>query len=298
MRAYPRDVTKPTSETIEQLVIERTGVAVLAADGEKPRRFSMLAYTGAEFDRWYGRAVIDLSGIEGPDKLPILLNHRDAQVVGYADNRKLTSEGLRLEGVLSKATQAGLEVAKLSDEGFPFTASVGVAVLSREELSDGATTKVNGREVRGPLSIWRKTRLGETSFITAFPADSGTEAHALMDKNATKQMQQNLPPASEQPAAAAPATLAAPAPETADQAKARLGRLRAAFPGRVAYDDNGNIGKRYRRQDEVGTPYCVTVDFETLEGRENPLDTVTLRHRDTGGQERVAIADLAAKLRA
>jgi hypothetical protein len=48
----------------------------------------------------------------------------------------------------------------------------------------------------------------------------------------------------------------------------------------------------------VGTPYCVTVDFETLEGKENPLDTVTLRHRDTGEQERVAIADLAAKLRA
>ncbi len=47
------------------------------------------------------------------------------------------------------------------------------------------------------------------------------------------------------------------------------------------YDDNGNIGKRYRRQDEIGTPYCVTIDFDTLED-----DTVTIRHRDTAKQER------------
>lgn len=53
------------------------------------------------------------------------------------------------------------------------------------------------------------------------------------------------------------------------------------------FDDNGNIGKRYRRQDEIGTPYCVTIDFDTLED-----DTVTLRNRDTTKQERVAIKDL------
>ena len=46
--------------------------------------------------------------------------------------------------------------------------------------------------------------------------------------------------------------------------------------GNVMWDDNGNIGKRYRRQDEIGTPYCVTIDFDTLED-----DTVTVRHRDT-----------------
>lgn len=68
--------------------------------------------------------------------------------------------------------------------------------------------------------------------------------------------------------------------------------LKAEF-GNVAYDENGNIGKRYRRQDEIGTPYCIVVDFETL-GEEKPelKDTVTVRNRDTGEQERVAIADL------
>ncbi|WP_458185928.1 glycine--tRNA ligase [Haladaptatus sp. NG-WS-4] len=55
----------------------------------------------------------------------------------------------------------------------------------------------------------------------------------------------------------------------------------------VTYDDSGNIGRRYRRQDEVGTPFCVTVDYESLDD-----DAVTLRERDTTEQRRVAIADL------
>jgi glycyl-tRNA synthetase len=57
----------------------------------------------------------------------------------------------------------------------------------------------------------------------------------------------------------------------------------------VFYDESGAIGRRYRRQDEIGTPFCVTVDFQTLED-----DTVTVRHRDTMKQDRVAIADLVA----
>ncbi len=54
------------------------------------------------------------------------------------------------------------------------------------------------------------------------------------------------------------------------------------------FDDNGNIGKRYRRQDEIGTPYCVTVDFDTIEKD----DTVTVRDRDTMKQERVKVSEL------
>jgi glycyl-tRNA synthetase len=57
--------------------------------------------------------------------------------------------------------------------------------------------------------------------------------------------------------------------------------------GGVVWDDNGNIGKRYRRQDEIGTPKCVTIDFQTLDD-----DTVTVRDRDTTKQERIKINDL------
>lgn len=60
--------------------------------------------------------------------------------------------------------------------------------------------------------------------------------------------------------------------------------------GAVMWDDNGNIGKRYRRQDEIGTPYCVVIDFDTLEG--DNKDTVTIRNRDTTEQTRVSIDEI------
>ena len=70
----------------------------------------------------------------------------------------------------------------------------------------------------------------------------------------------------------------------------------------VFYDDGGAIGRRYRRQDEIGTPFGITIDFETLEGvREGALqgekDTVTLRHRDSMKQERIRISELSGWLK-
>ena len=61
----------------------------------------------------------------------------------------------------------------------------------------------------------------------------------------------------------------------------------------VQYDESGSIGKRYRRQDEIGTPYCVTVDFDTLNDQ-----AVTVRHRDTMKQDRVSLDKLEAYIRA
>jgi glycyl-tRNA synthetase len=63
----------------------------------------------------------------------------------------------------------------------------------------------------------------------------------------------------------------------------------------VDYDDAGSIGKRYRRQDEIGTPYCITVDFQTVGDETTPADhCVTVRNRDTMEQERVPISELRA----
>ncbi|OGI72064.1 glycine--tRNA ligase [Candidatus Nomurabacteria bacterium RIFCSPHIGHO2_02_FULL_37_45] len=67
--------------------------------------------------------------------------------------------------------------------------------------------------------------------------------------------------------------------------------LKAEF-GRVAWDDNGNIGKRYRRQDEIGTPFCIVIDFDTLTD-----DTVTVRDRDTGEQVRIKVDDLRSYIK-
>ncbi len=75
-------------------------------------------------------------------------------------------------------------------------------------------------------------------------------------------------------------------PELVEKAREIYASLSKKNPGRVMWDDNGNIGKRYRRQDEIGTPHCVVVDFQTLED-----DTVTIRERDTTEQRRVKVED-------
>lgn len=75
-------------------------------------------------------------------------------------------------------------------------------------------------------------------------------------------------------------------PELVAKAREVYGMLKKKH-GNVMWDDNGNIGKRYRRQDEIGTPYCVVIDFDTLED-----NTVTIRNRDTTEQTRKSISDL------
>jgi glycyl-tRNA synthetase len=62
------------------------------------------------------------------------------------------------------------------------------------------------------------------------------------------------------------------------------------------YDEAGSIGRRYARQDEAGTPFCVTIDFDTLGEKPELMDTVTIRHRDDGRQERLAIGELLSWL--
>ena len=77
-------------------------------------------------------------------------------------------------------------------------------------------------------------------------------------------------------------------PELVEKARGVFTTLKKQF-GMIMWDDNGNIGKRYRRQDEIGTPFCITIDFDTLEN-----DTVTVRDRDSGSQTRLGIAELVA----
>jgi len=79
-------------------------------------------------------------------------------------------------------------------------------------------------------------------------------------------------------------------PELVKMAKEIFDDLKTEFS--LAWDDRGNIGKRYYAQDEIGTPYCITVDFDSLENKE-----VTIRDRDTGTQSRVPINELRTFLR-
>jgi glycyl-tRNA synthetase len=79
-------------------------------------------------------------------------------------------------------------------------------------------------------------------------------------------------------------------PELVEKAREVYDMLKKEF-GNVMWDDNGNIGKRYRRQDEIGTPYCVTIDFDTLQ-----VNTVTVRNRDTTEQERVSVSEVISRV--
>jgi glycyl-tRNA synthetase len=85
-------------------------------------------------------------------------------------------------------------------------------------------------------------------------------------------------------------------PELVEKAREIYKNLKKEIP-QIMWDDNGNIGKRYRRQDEIGTPWCITVDFDTLGENPELKDTVTLRDRDTGEQKRVAVNELSSLLR-
>jgi glycyl-tRNA synthetase len=76
-------------------------------------------------------------------------------------------------------------------------------------------------------------------------------------------------------------------PELVAKAQALYKHLKVEAGIATTWDDRGNIGKRYYSQDEIGTPWCVTVDYQTLED-----DTVTIRDRDLATQKRVKIADL------
>ena len=75
-------------------------------------------------------------------------------------------------------------------------------------------------------------------------------------------------------------------PELVEKAR-EVYRMLKKKHGAVMWDDNGNIGKRYRRQDEIGTPHCVVIDFQTLED-----GTVTVRERDTTEQRRVVVGEI------
>lgn len=86
-------------------------------------------------------------------------------------------------------------------------------------------------------------------------------------------------------------------PELVAKAREVYTMLKKDIPN-IMWDDNGNVGKRYRRQDEIGTPHTITIDFDTLgESGDEKKDTVTVRDRDTGEQERVAISDLLGRLK-
>jgi glycyl-tRNA synthetase len=129
---------------------------------------------------------------------------------------------------------------------------------------------------------------GLTRSLMAFLVDAYTEeevpnAKGELDKRTVLKLDPRLAPVK-----------AAVLPLSRNEALSPIARELAAQlrqSWNIDFDDAGAIGRRYRRQDEIGTPFCITVDFESLEDK-----AVTVRHRDTMAQERIPMADLPAFL--
>lgn len=156
------------------------GVEWIAASedaSDKPKRFSMTAYTGGPMMVGYYGApvVIDLAGLTAAAPLPILLNHDMSKLVGHADAIDVGATQLKLAGVISGASQESEQVTASAKNGFPWKASVGARPEKMEFVGEDATTKVNGKTVKGPVYVARKATLGEVSFV-AMAADSKTSA--------------------------------------------------------------------------------------------------------------------------
>lgn len=134
-----------------------------------------------------------------------------------------------------------------------------------------------------------ETSVGMGRMFLAFMSDAYTEDELGGEPRTVLKLSKELAPIK-----AAVFPLLKNKPELVAKAREVYEMLRETL--RVEWDDNGNIGKRYRRQDEIGTPWCITIDFDTLGENPSLKDTVTLRHRDTGEQERVDIAQLVPLL--
>jgi hypothetical protein len=146
-----------------------------------PRSFDMIAYTGAAVDTPRGRAVVDLAGLEvNTQKKPALHEHDRKRIVGFSESIQNTGTELRVKGNVSQRTAAAKEVIELADEGFPWQASIGFGIKAVEQIGDGKSVNVNGRDFAGPITVLRKTVLKENSFVP-LGADGATSAAVFSD---------------------------------------------------------------------------------------------------------------------
>src|SRR5581483_7621233 len=155
---------------------------IRAAEGEgkdaKLASFEGTAYTGAVMrpGGWFEDLIIDLGGVEVPSQhRPALRQHDHEQIVGHTTEVKVNKEGVHVAGLFSGQQEHSDKVVVPAKNGFQWQLSIGADPITTERLEPGEEADVNGRTVKGPLVISRKTRLGEISFVP-LGADGDTSA--------------------------------------------------------------------------------------------------------------------------
>jgi phage major head subunit gpT-like protein len=153
----------------------------LKANGAgKPKRFSILAYSGGllPVDGFAHSVVVDLSGLETPGSIPILIDHTKSveATLGLTDNIHNDGAKLTLSGVVTGQSQMALQVLAQSAAGHTWQASIGAMVIESEDIPAGQTATANGQTFVGPVIIARRSVLRETS-VLPMGADSTTSVN-------------------------------------------------------------------------------------------------------------------------
>jgi hypothetical protein len=163
------------------IIALRAPIVLRAGSEAQPRRFEIKAYTGKVISSYFGGFVIDIDGIQTKEKVPILREHARDRIVGWSEETRKDGSGLHLSGVFADSTPDGKEVLALADEGFPWQASVGIKALQVKILKNAnESLEVNGKKYNGPLEVWTKSLVGETSMV-AWGADNDTGMSLLSE---------------------------------------------------------------------------------------------------------------------
>ena len=235
-------MTTPKPETPSIMAL-RAPVEMLpveaAADGGAPtlRRFTMSAYTGGPMSLrgWRHPTVLDLAGIAWSDKpRPILKDHNPALIVGHTEGVSVVDGVLRVAGVVSGGGAVAREVVDAGLNGFPWQASVGAHAVSTEFVPQGKSATANGQTFDGPVSIVRRSVLGEVSFV-ALGADDNTNAQIAAEAAGSMENQTMPEETTNAAVTAAPVqdatSVAAEMRAAAAAESARIGAIRKACAG-------------------------------------------------------------------
>jgi len=184
-------------------------------DGEKKPKLptmKMIAYTGGKMspDGWGGGVVVDLAGMSVTAKSrPILFQHDPAKVLGHTESIDVGDRKIKVSAVMSGTGDAAQEVAANAANGFPYQASIGLAIEKMAFVPEGETAEANGQKFKGPVYMARRSRLMEISAVSLGADDDTSTSVAAAGAEGGQIMAEEL-----KVAAAAPAVAPPVAPET------------------------------------------------------------------------------------
>ena len=196
----------PTQQLPDQLSFICPLTIEAAGDTEKSiPQFRMVAYTGGlmRIEGFPHPVVVDLEGLAiDRQDIPVRLDHSSRQGVGHTQRVAVENGSLVAEGLVSRDTSWARDVIRSGQNGFPWQASIGAAVIDAQFIPNGQNVTVNGRTFDGPIHVVRKATLKEISFVDN-GADSSTSARIA----ASNKEQSSMTPGTQ-------TTITAPAPAT------------------------------------------------------------------------------------